>query len=245
MTRTLTVTLFALGIAVGAAAPAPADDPPKAVKRTAVLGPGGVALEVRMAGPYPAGVTLQVGYHLTYTRDGVGWQAGAPVELDKRLGGLITALRERGEFAGDELETAPADAPKEAIAARRLLPIGPANEKNLSLDLLGQVGKAGLWEAVRLGATRAAFAPLIRDQGDTAIPTGGVETAVTRGVLLAHDTERLQKPGFAMSCTLESWAVEAGPAHCDETLAGVRKAVAKAADAVTARDAAPYSARGR
>jgi hypothetical protein len=61
-----------------------------------------------------------------------------------------------------------------------------------------RVGKVGLREAAKLGAKKVAFAPLIRDQGNDKLKTGDVETAVTRGVPLAYDTERrLQKQGFA------------------------------------------------
>ena len=57
-----------------------------------------------------------------------------------------------------------------------------------------------LREAARLGFSRVAFAPLIRDQGNKKLGTGDVETAVVRGMLLAYDTEkRLQKEGLARS----------------------------------------------
>ena len=58
-----------------------------------------------MQGPYDADVPLQVVCYFKRTADSDTKMAGAPVELDKRLGGLIGALRSRGEFAGDDLET--------------------------------------------------------------------------------------------------------------------------------------------
>ena len=57
-----------------------------------------------------------------------------------------------------------------------------------------------------------AFAPLIRDQGNSKLGTGDVATAVVRGMLLAYDTEkRLQKEGLAKAFTLESGSSRPGP----------------------------------
>ena len=89
-----------------------------------------------------------------------------------------------------------------------------------------RVGRVALREAARLGVSRVAFAPLIRDQGNSKFGTGDVEAAVVRGMLLAYDTEkRLQKEGLSKDFTLDQWNVEAGPMYFDETVAGVRKAI--------------------
>src|SRR5258706_8853509 len=89
--------------------------------------------------------------------------SGAHVELDKRLGGVIAALRERGEFVGDQLETILIAPPKNSIPAKALLLVGLGDENSLSLQLMEAVGRVSLREAARLGVTRVAFAPLIRD----------------------------------------------------------------------------------
>src|SRR5580692_62857 len=75
------------------------------VKETVIAGSHQVTLKVRMEGPYTADVPLQVVCYFKYTPEGAKKMKGAPVELDKRLGGVIASLRERGEFVGDELET--------------------------------------------------------------------------------------------------------------------------------------------
>jgi len=62
--------------------------------------------------------------------------SGAPVELDKKLGGVIASLRERGEFVGDELETLLIIPPKDSIKAKALLLVGLGAEENLSLRVL-------------------------------------------------------------------------------------------------------------
>jgi hypothetical protein len=105
-----------------------------------------------------------------------------------------------------------------------------------------RVGRAALREAARLGISRVAYAPLIRDQGNSKFGTGDVAEAVLRGVLLAYDTEkRLQKEGLAREFTLEQWNVEAGAAFFDDTVAGVQKGIAEAKAAAAKRPSGPYA----
>jgi hypothetical protein len=102
------------------------------------------------------------------------------------------------------------------------------------------VGRVSLREAARLGVSRVAFAPLVRDQGNKKLGTGDVETAVVRGMLLGYDTEkRLQKEGLSKEFTLEEWNVEAGPDYFDETVTGVQKAIDEAGKAIKDRGSDP------
>src|SRR5713226_8611849 len=142
------------------------------VKEQAVEAPNKVTVKVRMQGPYTADVPLQVVCYFKYTPEGVKRMSGAPVELDKHLGGIIGALRERGEFVGDQLETLLIIPPKDSIKAKALLLVGLGDEDALSPKLMEAVGRVALREAARLGVSRVAFAPLIRDQGNSKISTG-------------------------------------------------------------------------
>jgi hypothetical protein len=240
MIRFPKMTLALLLSALVAVALTRADDPAP-VKEKVVTGPSGLPIKVRMEGPYTADVPLQVVCYFKYTPEGVKKMQGAPVELDKKLGGAIGSLRERGEFGGDALETVLLDAPPETIKAKKLLLIGLGDEKDLSLELMEKVGRTALRTAAGLGATKVAFAPLIRDQGNDKFATGEVETNVVRGMLLAYDTEkRLQKEGLAKEYTLGEWWVEAGPAFFDETVTGVEKAVKQAEEQITKRPNTKY-----
>src|SRR3954471_5317600 len=213
-----------------------------AVKEQIIDGPRGVTIKVRMEGPYTADVPLQVVCYFKYTPAGAKKMTGAPVELDKKLGGVIASLRGRGEFVGDEGETLLLIPPKDSIKAKALLLVGLGEEDALSLKVMERVGKVSLREAARLGVSRVAFAPLIRDQGNSKRPAGDVETAVVRGMLLAYDTEkRLQKEGLAGKFTLEQWNVEAGPAFFDDTVAGVEKGIGEAKAAAGKRSTEPYA----
>ncbi len=241
MTFTRNVSLVAVLLFAGLAALAGSDEGSD-VKEKAFDGPNGVKMKVRMEGPYTADVPLQVVCYFKYTPAGVKKMTGAPVELDKHLGGVIGSLRERGEFVGDELETLLLTPPKGAIKAKALLLVGLGPEESLSLQVLERVGKVSLREAVKLGAKRVAFAPLIRDQGNSKFPTGDVEIAVVKAMLLAYDTEkRLQKEGLAQPYTLEQWNVEAGPMYFDETAAATQKAIEQAEAALKNRSIKPYA----
>ena len=210
------------------------------VKEQPLQAPHGVTIQARMEGPYTADTPLQVVCYFKYSPEGVKRMGGAPVELDKRLGGVIASLRERGEFVGDQLETILITPPKDSINAKALLLVGLGDENTLSLELIEAVGRVSLREAARLGASRVAFAPLIRDQGNSKFGTGDVETAAVRGMLLAYDTEkRLQKEGLSKDFTLDQWNVEAGPMYFDETVTGVQKAIEEAGKAIKDRSADP------
>src|SRR5262245_32731975 len=245
MRLTRNVSLLALIMLVGSGALARSDEAGE-VKEKAFDAPNNVKIRTRMEGPYTADVPLQVVCYFKYTPEGAKRMSGAPVELDKHLGGVIASLRERGEFVGDQLETILITPPKGSIKAKALLLVGLGDEDALSLKLMEGVGRVALREAARLGVSRVAFAPLIRDQGNSKFGTGDVGTAVVRGMLLAYDTEkRLQKEGLAKPFALEEWWVEAGPAYFDETVAGVKKASAEASDLIEARESKPYASGKR
>jgi Cytosol aminopeptidase family, N-terminal domain len=212
------------------------------VKETTYQGTDGVTIKLRMEGPYTADVPLQAVCYFRYSADGAKRMAGAPVELDKELGGVIGALRERGEFVGNPLETILIIPPRNSIKAQALLLIGLGPESELTLKLLSDVGTVAVREAARIGATRVAFAPLIRDQGNTGLDVAEVERAVTSGALLAYHTDkRMQEEKLAKPFVLEQWIVEAGPAYYDTTAVGLQHAIDEAKMVIASRPTTPYA----
>ena len=196
---------------------------------------------VRAQGPYDADVPLQVVCYFKHRTDG-DKALGAAVVLDERLGGVIASLRNRGEFVGDESETLLLTPPRGTIKPGLLLLVGLGDERSLSLDTMERVGRTAQRQAARLGVKRVAFAPLLRDQGNSTLAVGDVETAVVRGVLLGYDTDRrLQREGLASEYTLEEWVVEAGPSYFDDTVAGVARGIAEAKKVAGERPAGPYA----
>ena len=220
---------------------ASSSDAEQEVKEKAFDAPNKVKIRVRMEGPYTADVPLQIVCYFKHTPEGAKRMSGAPVELDKRLGGVIASLRERGEFVGDELETLCITPPKDSIKAKALLLVGLGKEESLSLKVMERVGRVSLRAASKTGVKRVAFAPLIRDQGNSKLPAGDVALAVARGVILAYDTEvRLQKEALAKSFALEEWIFEAGSTYFDETITGVEKGIHQAKTVLKDRTSEPY-----
>ena len=246
MTRSRYLLLILFLFNLGAVASALSSEPANSVQEKALNAPNSVTIRVRMEGPYTAQVPLQVVCYFKYTPEGSKRMSGAPVELDKRLGGVIASLRSRGDFSGDELETLLITPPKDSIPAKGLLLVGLGAEESLSLNLMERVGRVALREASRLGTNRVAFAPLIRDQGNSKLPTGDVAGAVVRGVLLAYDTEkRLQREGLAKEFTLKDWNQEAGSSYFDDTATGIDKAIRQAKTDLDSRSTTAYSSQNK
>ena len=216
-------------------------DDAKAPQARTLEGMNGVKVVVRAQGPYDADVPLQVVCYFKHRTDG-DKAHGAAVVLDERLGGVIASLRNRGEFVGDESETLLLTPPRGTIKPGLLLLVGLGDERSLSLDTMERVGRTAQRQAARLGVKRVAFAPLLRDQGNSTLAVGEVETAVVRGMLLGYDTDkRLQKEGLARDYTLEEWVVEAGPAYFNDTVEGVERGIAEAKKIAAERLTAPYA----
>ena len=120
--------------------------------------------------------------------------------------------------------------------------IGLGDEKDLSLDTLRIVGRIAAREAVRLKAKHVAWAPVIRDEGNSVIEVGQGDRAFAEQMLSAYDTEkRLQAQGLAPKFSIEIFVIEAGPSYFDSAV----KQVGEGIDSITAelrqRDATPYA----
>jgi hypothetical protein len=156
-------------------------------------------------------------------------------DFDDKLGGMLTALRTRGEFVGELGETISFYAPPKSIAAKRVMVIGLGDEASLSLHTLEIVGRVALREAVRLQAQHVAFASTIRDQGNATIDVGDGNRAVAENVVLAYDTEKLlQAEGLSAPFDVAEWLIEAGPEYYPGAVTKVAEGV-KAADARIAK----------
>src|SRR5437762_13158553 len=131
MKLTRSVSPFAVVLLAGLVAAARSDEGKGGIKEKAFDAPNGVKVKLRMEGPYTADVPLQVVCYFKYTPEGAKRMTGAPVELDKKLGGVIASLRERGEFVGDEGETLLLVPPKDSIKANALLLVGLGEEDAL------------------------------------------------------------------------------------------------------------------
>src|ERR1700756_1774542 len=177
--------------------------------------PRGLKVSVKVIGPYSEPADLQIICLFKHKPSGDTYQ-GAAKDTDQHLHGLLSALRNRGEFVGELGETflfTPSDG---SIPAKRFMVIGLGDEKDLSLDSLRVVGRIAAREAVRLKARHVAWAPVIRDEGNTTIDVGEGDRTFAEQFLSAYDTEkRLQAQGLAPKFSIESFVIEAGPAFFD------------------------------
>jgi len=207
--------------------------------------PLGITFSVKMVGPYMEPADLQIICLFKHKSNGDTYQ-GAAKDTDEKLGGVLSTLRNRGEFVGESGETILFTPPKDSIPAKQFIVIGLGEEKDLSLDTLRIVGRIAAREAVRLKAKHVAWAPVIRDEGNTTIDVGEGDRAFVEEMLAAYDTEkRLQAQGLAPKFSIESFVIEAGPTFFD----GAVKQVGQGIDSVTAelqkRDATPYASKSK
>ncbi len=207
--------------------------------------PLGIQLSIKLVGPYMEAADLQIICLFRHKNSGDTYQ-GAARDTDAHLGGVLSALRDRGEFVGELGETVLFTPPKGAIPAKRFMVVGLGEEKDLSLDTLRVVGRIAAREAVRLRATHVAWAPVIRDEGNSAIDVGAGDRAFAEQMLSAYDTEkRLQAQGLAPKFSIETFVIEAGPAFFDSAVKQVGKGIASITADLAQRDTTPYASASK
>ncbi len=138
--------------------------------------PLGMSVSIKMVGPYSEAADLQLICLFKHKAVGDTYQ-GAAKDTDAHLNGLLSALRNRGEFVGELGETFLFIPPKGSIPAKRFMIIGLGEDKELTLDSLRVVGRIAAREAVRLKAIHVAWAPVIRDEGNSTIEVGDGDRA--------------------------------------------------------------------
>src|SRR2546422_7417280 len=231
--------ILALMLAVAAAGAAESAAAPK--EKVFETKPLGIQLSIKMVGPYMEAADLQIICLFKHKDSGDTYQ-GAAKDTDAHLGGLLSALRNRGEFVGELGETFLFTPPKGSIPAKRFMVIGLGDEKGLSLDSLRVIGRIAAREAVRLKTKRVAWAPVIRDEGNSTIDVGEGDRVFVEQMLAAYDTEkRLQSQGLADKFSIEEFVVEAGPTFFDSAVKQVGEGIDSATAELGQRKAAPRS----
>ena len=203
--------------------------------------PHGLKVSVKTIGPYSEPADLQIICLFKHKSSGDTYQ-GAAKDTDEHLHGLLSALRNRGEFVGELGETILFTPANGSIPAKRFMVIGLGEEKDLSLDALHLVGRVAAREAVRLQAKHVAWAPIIRDEGSTTLDVGEVDRAFIEQLLSAYDTEkRLQAQKLAPDFSVEDFVIEAGPTYFEGAAKHVEEGIESIAIQLAQPNAAPYS----
>jgi Cytosol aminopeptidase family, N-terminal domain len=202
--------------------------------------PLGIKVSIKMIGPYTQEADLQIICLFKHKEAGDTYQ-GAAKGTDEHLKGLLSALRNRGEFVGELGETFLFTPAEGTIPAKKFMIIGLGDEKDLSMDSLRLVGRIAAREAVRLQAKHVAWAPVIRDEGNSTIEVGAGDRTFVEQMLSAYDTEkRLQAQGLAPEFSIESLVIEAGPTYFDSAVEKVGAGIASSTEALGKRDTTPY-----
>jgi hypothetical protein len=241
----INASCFATLLACVAASAAAADSATTPKETIFEQRPLGIRMSIKMVGPYTQAADLQIICLLKHRPSGDTYQ-GAARELDARLGGLLASLRNRGEFIGELGETFLITPPANAIPAKLLLVIGLGDEKQLSLESLHVVGRVAAREATRLKARHVAWAPVIRDEGNTTLAVGATDRAFAEEMLAAYDTEkRLQAQGLAADFSIDEFVIEAGPAYFDDAVKEVGQGIASISAELGKRESTPYASPGK
>jgi len=207
--------------------------------------PLGVEISIKMIGPYAQPADVQMICLFKHKPAGDTYQ-GAAKDTDEKLGGILSAVRNRGELIGELGETFLFTPPKGSIPAKQFMVIGLGDEKDLSLDTLRVVGRVAAREAVRLKAKHVAWAPVIRDEGNSTLDVGEGDRAFVEQMLAAYDTEkRLQAQGLAPKFSIDSLVIEAGPAFFDDAVKQVGQGIDAITPELAKRDATPYASTSK
>jgi cytosol aminopeptidase family protein len=205
-----------------------------------VSAPRDVTVTVKMIGPVTQTTDLQIICLLQHNPAGDTY-IEALQDFNTKLGGVLSSLRERGEFLGAPGETLVLHPPVGSITPKTVLLIGVGEEAALTVDRLRFVGTIAAREAVRLGVSHVSFAPTLRDQGSSRIDVGEGDAAVAESFLLAYDTEvRLHEQGLASGAHIRAFVIEAGPSYFAGTVEKVDVAVRSAGAALAQRETKPY-----
>ena len=207
--------------------------------------PMGIQLSIKMVGPYMQKADLQIICLFKHKPAGDTYE-GAAKATDEHLGGILSAVRNRGEFVGELGETFLFTPPNGCIPAKQFMVIGLGDEKDLSLDSLRVVGRIAAREAVRLRASHVAWAPVIRDEGNTAIEVGEGDRAFVEQMFSAYETEqRLQAQGLAPKFSIKDLAIEAGPAFFDSAVKQVGEGIESSLSQMGKHNTDPYASAGK
>jgi hypothetical protein len=202
--------------------------------------PHGMKIGVKMVGPYGQPTDLQIICVFKHKAAGDTYIA-AMKDLDDKLGGLLSSIRNRGEFTGELGETIVFIPPTGSTLAKKFLVIGLGDESKLSMQTMRVVGAIALREAVRLEAEHVSFAPVLRDQGNNKLDVGVCDRNVEEGAFLAYDTEkRLQAQGLAPKFDVQTLTIEAGPTFFASVSSQLPVGIENVTKGISGRKTDPY-----
>jgi hypothetical protein len=151
---------------------------------------------------------------------------GSLSELDQRLHGTLSQIRNAKGFSGELGETVLLTPSSGMIDAKKLLIIGLGDSETFTPGRMYLVGKIAFREANRLGVAHPHFAPTVLDGGVSRFATGAIAEQVVNGFRDAMATERLlRENNVAPAVTVVDFTFLAGPSHAADTQSGISRAL--------------------
>jgi hypothetical protein len=148
------------------------------------------------------------------------------VHIDDALKGMLTELRKSGRFEGRAMETILITPPAGSMPAEKLLIIGLGDRRVFNPELMTNVGRVEMREALRLGLSSYSHASDLKDAGIDS-PTGTVAVNVIKGAVNAYETEKFLKDhSLSSSQPITKITLLAGPAYFQTTGDAVKAFVA-------------------
>lgn len=189
------------------------------VGTSAILGKvDGIEIEAKVQSPSGQQTPLQIICVFEYTEGDMTSPQALPaaanglLHVDQALNGLITDLRKSGKFTGRALETLLITPTKGSIPAQKLLLIGLGNRNNFNPELMTDVGRVGMREALKLGVSNYSHASDLKDAGIDS-PTKLVATNVVKGAADAYETALyLKSKGLTNFAPLQKMTLLSGQA---------------------------------
>lgn len=188
-----------------------------------------ITIEVKVQSPSSQVTPLQIVCIFEYTEGDIFRSppalppaANGLLHLDQALHGLITDLRKSGKFMGRSLETLLITPPEGTIPAEKLLFIGLGDRNSFNPELMTDVGRVGMREALRLGVSSYSHGSDLKDAGIDS-PTGTVAANVVKGAIDAYETEMyLRSKGAGSAGSVTKLTMLAGPAFLAPSGEGIK-----------------------
>jgi hypothetical protein len=236
--QSLAYSLFIL--TVFAFAPCAPADTPASPPEKSIDAPHNQTISIKSISPIAQTTDLQIVCILQHNPAGDKYIEAMQL-FNQKLHGLLSALRNRGEFTGDLGETLLFTPPANSITPKQVLLIGIGSEPDITLDQLQLIGAIAARESLRLKAAHVSFAPTLRDQGSNRIDVGDGDAAFTTGWVLAYDTEKkLQNESLSPSFDVSSLTIEAGPKFFAAAASKVTTAVQTGTATIQSRPSTTY-----
>lgn len=177
-----------------------------------------LGIQAKVQSPSAQETELQIICLFEYTEGDITSPSALPANLngmlhvDNAFHGLITDLRKSGKFKGRAYETMLLTPAPGTIPAKKLLLIGLGDRNKFNAQIMVDIGRIGMREALRLGVTNYSHASDLKDAGIDS-PTGPVAINVVKGAIDAYETELyLNKKGMEPQPSVKSVTLLAGPA---------------------------------